>query len=245
MPRTARLLSETGFYHVILRGISKQIIFEDDYDYMFFLSKLKKYCSETDVTVTAFCLMSNHVHLLLNDQLGNLSVMMKKIGVSYSGYFNRKYERVGHLFQDRFLSETITSERQLMIVIRYILNNPQKAGMCTASEYKWSSYHAYGDKSSFVDTDLLAEIFESTTHYTNFISASDNDYYMEHGAKRRNDKWVKSLICEIIGEQDPAVLRLYEKRQRDRVLRELRQRGVSIRQLERLTGIPRGAIQRV
>ena len=243
MPRRARILSETGIYHVIVRGVSKQVIFEEDYDYVFFLSKLRNHCKETGVRVIAYCLMSNHVHMLLYDPSGNLSLVMKKMGVSYSGYFNRKYDRVGHLFQDRFLSEVITSERQLMIVIRYIINNPQKAGLGPATDYKWSSYHAYRDGTAIVDIKFLNDIFGDEEHYVDFITEASDDKCLDYGTIRRNDEWAKSLIRKLTGEQDVTNLRSYEKKQRDKKLRELRERGVSIRQLERLTGISRGIIQ--
>ena len=114
MPRTARQFSHSGYMHVIIRGNGKQILFEDYEDHYFFLSILKRYCEETEVRILAYCLMENHVHLLVHDLEGNTSQMMKKIGVSYSGYYNRKYERTGHLFQDRFRSELIEDEAYLL-----------------------------------------------------------------------------------------------------------------------------------
>ncbi len=106
-------------------------------DYKYFLKLLRRFSEECNVTLVAYCLMENHVHLLVNDlHSNNISKFMQKIGVTYSGYYNRKYDRSGHLFQDRFRSETVEDERYLLTVFRYILNNPKKAGICPASSYR-------------------------------------------------------------------------------------------------------------
>ena len=83
MPRQARQLSESGYLHLIVRGIGKQILFEDREDRLFFLSRLKRFCAETNVSVLAYCLMENHVHLLVHDQEHSTPLLMKKLGVPY------------------------------------------------------------------------------------------------------------------------------------------------------------------
>lgn len=95
-------------------------------------------------------------HSLAMDRT-RISWHMKKLGVRYSQYFNRKYKRQGHLFQNRYLSEPIDDERYLLTVLRYILNNPRKAGIC-AAEYEWSSYRMYVQPSSFEDTAMFREL---------------------------------------------------------------------------------------
>lgn len=83
MPRTARQFSQTGYLHLIVRGIGRQILFEDRQDHLFFLSILEKYSTETSIAILAYCLMDNHAHLLAHDPECSVSLMMKKIGVSY------------------------------------------------------------------------------------------------------------------------------------------------------------------
>ena len=107
--------------HIIVRGIGKQILFEDDSDRRTYLSFLKKYRGETEITIFAYCLMENHVHLLIQDRNGAAPLFMKKMGVSYAQYYNRKYDRIGHLFQDRYKSERIEDDAYLLTVFRYIL----------------------------------------------------------------------------------------------------------------------------
>ena len=121
MPRCARRFGESGYMHLIVRGIGRQLLFEDASDYRHYLKKLECYCLETEVKVCAFCLMDNHVHLLVKGDAESIVLLMKKIGVSYSWYYNKKYDRVGHLFQDRYRSEPVEDDRYLLTAFRYIL----------------------------------------------------------------------------------------------------------------------------
>ncbi|WP_280617153.1 transposase [Heyndrickxia oleronia] len=129
LPRGARVKSRSGIYHIMLRGVNKQEIFHDDEDCITFLDMINRYKEKAELTVYAWCLMNNHVHLLLKEGNEDISITMKRIGVSFVSYYNRKYETTGHLFQDRFRSENVESMRYLLTVIRYIHQNPVKAGM--------------------------------------------------------------------------------------------------------------------
>lgn len=138
MARHARIISETGIYHIIQRGADRRILFSDDYDYMKFLSILRKIKQETDFSLYAYCLMSNHFHLLLKQNSAPLELIFKKIGCAYVYYYNWKYELHGHLFQDRFRSEAIENDEYFLDVLRYICQNPVKAGICELpEEYNW------------------------------------------------------------------------------------------------------------
>ncbi len=245
MPRQARMISETGYYHVIMRGVSKQILFEEDNDYYFFINRLGKYSSEVNVRVCAYCLMSNHVHLLIHDIDNNLSEMMKKLGVSYSNFFNEKYERVGHLFQGRFLSESIDNDSQFCIVLRYILNNPSKAGLCPPEKYRWSSYNEYGNNKSFVDTNLIENLFADFEQYKDFIRNQNEDECLEYKDNRRGDEWARSVIRESLGISVGTAIKGFDREKRNDAIRILKRKGVTIRQIERLTGISKGVIQKV
>ena len=95
----------------------------------------------------AYCLMDNHVHLLLQEQEETLGEIMKRVGVSYAYWFNRKYERVGHLFQGRFRSETVEDDAYFLTVLRYIHQHPVQAKLVArCSDYPWSSYAAYANE---------------------------------------------------------------------------------------------------
>ena len=98
MPRSARKQSKTGVYHIIIRGINKQDIFYDDEDKSVYLDRLSRYKNECLFELYAYCLMSNHVHLLVKETDKSISMIMKKIGTSYVYWYNNKYNRIGHLF---------------------------------------------------------------------------------------------------------------------------------------------------
>lgn len=127
MPRTAREKSKSGIYHVIIRGANRQEIFHDDQDCLRFLETLERYKSKTEIKIYGWCLMNNHIHLLIEEGKEELATTMKRIGVSFVWYYNWKYNTTGHLFQDRYRSEKVESNEYLITVNRYIHQNPVKA----------------------------------------------------------------------------------------------------------------------
>ena len=163
MPRTARKTSRSNIYHVMLRGINRQDIFEDDEDRLQFMSILFRCKEISGFRLHAFVLMSNHIHLLLEPAGESLDMVFRRIGTRYAVWYNRKYQRAGHLFQDRFRSENVETEQYYQTVLRYILQNPMKAGMeKRPGSYRWSSYLAYEKgKSLLTDTQYALEIFGS------------------------------------------------------------------------------------
>lgn len=242
MSRQARIAGE--YLHIIVRGIGKQILFEDKSDNVRFLFYLRKYAEEDDITILAYCLMENHAHLLVKDPRSRISGFMKKMGVSYARYYNRKYDRTGHLFQDRFKSEIVADDAYLLSVYRYILNNPVKAGICKAAEYPWSSYHEYGKKGGMTDTDLLCGIIGDRESFEAFIQQSDEAEHIEADNPTKDDTWALKTIQSALSITSGTQIQQLDRAQRDEALALLKTRGLSIRQLERLTGINRGIIQK-
>lgn len=235
----------TGEYlHVIIRGIGKQVLFEEDADRKYYLSLLKKYRDVTGMTILAYCLMENHVHLLLKDPSGQVSVFMQKTGVSYAGYYNRKYERTGHLFQDRYKSENISDGRYLVAAFRYILLNPQKAGIAPAREYRWSSYADYGRRDAITDTLPLETVIGEKEALDAYLEEDDEREFLEDTAPKHDDAWALDVIKKTLNVVSGTALQSMPKKQRDEALAMLKKKGISVRRLERLTGINRGVIQK-
>ena len=156
MPRKAREASKTGIYHVMLRGVNRQDIFECEKDFLKFLYLMQRAVFPEDengkpmppkLIIYAYCLMPNHVHLLVKEQDIKISDAIKSISVSYAFYFNVKYEHLGHLFQDRFRSETVNDLDYFVTLIRYIHQNPVVAGLVNqVIDYRWSSWCEYDPK---------------------------------------------------------------------------------------------------
>ena len=245
MPRGPRVLGESGYYHIIARGIGKQILFEEPNDFVHMLHLINRFGIETNVKINAYCLMENHFHLLVYDIEHNTPLFMKKLAGTYAAYFNRKYGRTGHLFQDRYISKNIECEDTLLTVFRYILNNPREAAICNASEYAWSSYKKYGNPNSFVDTMILQELLGSFEEYAAYIDAKYEDDDTEIEDRAHDDEWAKSVIRKFLKIESGTALQTFDRKTRNDSIKLLKEKGLSVRQIERLTGISKSVIQRI
>ena len=142
MARLPRLVIPHQPHHIIQRGNDRQVIFRDPADYQTFLDWLREAAKQYQVSIHAYVLMSNHLHILAtpNDETG-LAKMMQWVGRHYVPYFNLKYQRSAALWQGRFKTSVIDSERYFMVCSRYIELNPVRAGIAhNPVEYHWSSY---------------------------------------------------------------------------------------------------------
>lgn len=142
MPRTARITIDNTCYHIITRGNQKQPVFKDNKDYEKYLSLLTRYKKRYKFKLYAFCLMPNHIHLILEIPQGDtLNKIMRGLNLSYTLYFNYTHKTVGHLWQDRYKSKIIERDSYLIDCINYIENNPLRASIVEQlSQYRWSSY---------------------------------------------------------------------------------------------------------
>jgi putative transposase len=161
MPRLPRKYNDIGIYHIMVRGNAKQDIFIDDQDKRKFVKTILQKRNEGLFKIFAFCVMNNHAHLVVKELEESISKFMKRIAISYAFYFNAKYERIGHVFQDRFRSEIIKNDSYLLSVIRYVHNNPEKANISNKEDYNWSSYKEYIslDNSNLPETREVLDIF--------------------------------------------------------------------------------------
>ncbi|MBU4511174.1 transposase [bacterium] len=171
MARALRIKYKGALYHITSRGNERRNIFENDYDRYFFIKTLKESLNIYNVILYSYVLMSNHFHFLLETSLANLSEFMRQFNITYTSYYNRRYNRVGHLYQGRYKSILIQKESYLNILSRYIHLNPvrvermQNTSISEKEKYlrqfKWSSLKGYLNKDnteSFVDyKTVLAE----------------------------------------------------------------------------------------
>jgi len=141
MPRAARLILDNACYHVITRGNQKQDTFKEHEDFYAYLGLLSKYKKRFDSKIYGYCLMSNHVHLII--QSDSLSRFMHGINLSYAQHFKYKYNTIGHFWQDRYKSFIIQKVEYILNCIAYIEYNPARAKIVLSPEdYPWSSYKA-------------------------------------------------------------------------------------------------------
>ncbi len=183
MPRHKRKKAEFTTYHIIQRGNERRNIFLSDEDKTRFIETLLRMKEKYNFLIYAYCLMDNHLHLVIYDNGNDISQLMKSINTSYVFYFNKIYRRSGHLFQDRFKSEIIKDDVYLLEVSKYIHNNPVKAGIVEKpEEYRWSSYNLYignhKNISNLVNTEkILGMISEkqevAVKEYINFVCQTE------------------------------------------------------------------------
>ena len=223
----------------MLRGINKQVIFEDEEDNFKFLETLKKYKAISGYKLFAYCLMSNHVHLLLKVEKEDIDLIIKRIASSYVYWYNWKYKRNGHLFQDRFKSEAVEDDSYFLTVVRYIHQNPLKAGVCKSIDgYKFSSYNEYVKKADLVDTDFCLGIIDKE-QFVEFNNEYNEDVCLEIEKEnfRLTDDEAREIIFKISKCRTINQFQNLKIDKRDKYLKLLRNNGLSIRQISRLTGI--------
>jgi len=239
MPRRARAKSSSGIYHVMLRGINKQAIFLDDEDNEKFLQILEECKALSEFELYGYCLMGNHVHLLLKECKESLELVLKRIGTRYVYWYNKKYVRIGHLFQDRYKSEVVESDPYFSVALRYIHQNPKKARLCKSiGDYKWSSYKNYFDKSGIIDTSLALDLI-GKSNFEKFMNEAKDDICLDDNAqeKRLSDEELSAIIEDKL-KIKAIMIQNEPKKARNDLLRDaLGIDGVSTRQLSRVTGI--------
>ncbi|MBT9153211.1 MAG: hypothetical protein DDT35_01440 [Firmicutes bacterium] len=250
MPRAARVRAESGVYHVMVRGINKQKIFLHAHDKARYLDALWRAKEGSKCSIYAYCLMSNHVHLLLSEGDETIGEVMKRIGSSYALGFNQKYERIGHLFQDRFMSEPVETDDYMLAALRYIHQNPVKAGMVTAcDEYMWSSYIAYTLNKEcpvgLTDVDLVLGLVGGVKEFRDFHQAEGMYRFEYDDGVRASDAAVLVLLDSLLAGVSPSALQTMDEDNRDRTIRGLKNlTGASERQIARLCGLPRHVVHR-
>ena len=247
MPRESRKRSESGVYHIMLRGINRQSIFEDDEDYRRFLETLEKYREECGYSLYGYCLMPNHVHLVLREGKQPLETIMRRIGASYVYWYNAKYRRNGHLFQDRFKSEPVESDAYLLTVIRYVHWNPVKAGLCSVPEaYPYSSYARYFEPQGMIDSSFIAGMM-GVEEFRSFHSTPGKEECLdvrERTKQHITDEQAVALMRSLTGCKNASEYQSLTAEKRDKGLGELLRHGVSIRQASRITGISFGIVRK-
>ena len=240
MPRSVRKKSKSGIYHIMLRGVNRQPIFVDDEDRSRFIQIVNE--KKTSIDVYSYCLMDNHVHLLLKDE--NLAITMRSLCARYVLWFNKKHKRCGNLFQDRFMSEPVENDRYFLTVLRYIHQNPLKAEFCQKVEdYQWSSYNEYIDKPKIVNTRYVFRII-SPEEFIKFNNANNRDVCLEMKNAPLSDEDARRIISEITGLNDLSDIQLMEKYERKKLLYRIKENdSLSIRQIARVTGLSRKTVE--
>jgi len=176
MPRMARVVAVGYPHHITQRGNNRQAVFYDAADYLHYLKWLKEFADKYRLAILAYCLMPNHIHLIAIPYLQNsLSKIFNACHMLYSQYLNRKKQSIGHIWQARFHS-CVLDEKHLYAAVRYVENNPVRAGLVErAEDWKWSSArsHLYNEKGIISLTDIGD--FLDVANWKDYLSSVEND----------------------------------------------------------------------
>ncbi len=261
LPRQKRKFSLSKIYHIIVRGNERKNIFIDDEDRKKIIQILADKKKKNEYILYAYCLMSNHLHLLLKEEGDNISRIMKRINTAYAYYFNKKYNRVGHVFQDRFRSESVENDLYLISLIRYIHDNPVKAKTVNQPhQYKWSSYSLYlREQKNIVDKEEILNLFspdksKAISLFTEFSCQQNNDTFIDYQEVFREVKEITSIekakeyvsrYLKEKGLQIESLKNKANKEYRDKLIIELKTKtNLSTREIANVLGFGRWIVEK-
>lgn len=248
MPRKSRKMSPLNYYHIIIRGNNKQDLFFDELDKNKFIKELIKTKEKYHYSLYAYVLMPNHIHICIKDNEDSLSNIIHSLLVSYALYFNKKYERIGYVFQDRFHSEAIEDEIYLKNVIRYIHLNPEKAGIEKYNKYRWSSYNKYlSEQDKMIDKEEILRLFsekgDEIEIFQQFHSEKTEKEIEKELVKyeiksRLEDEELYNILLSIYTKDEIQNLCRLNKQNLEKYIEEIIEiKGVNDAQITRVTGI--------
>ena len=189
--------------------------------------------------------MSNHIHMLIHDPYDSLARFMHRLNTSYAVHFNRRHERIGHLFQDRFLSVPIESEAQLIYVVRYIHRNPLSIPGINSCKYRWSSFLEYLEDKGITTRGVVLSLFDSKQEFAEYHEENTaTDAVETSAAEEISDECAIMKVRELLGARSLYDLKAMFWSERNRFLSELKQAIGSISQIERLTGVSQRIVLR-
>ncbi len=242
----------------MLRGNERRNIFHDEEDKLRFIETIEEKRQEARFSLHAFCLMDNHIHLMLSEGTEDVAKVMKRITVSYVHYFNKKYKRVGHLFQDRFRSEIVEDDAYVLALARYIHQNPVKAGMVkTTGEYKWSSYSSYLNMNDYfsriVDIELILGIFsrdevKAKKQYVRYMNEEAHEKFIDlkEDSLVMDEKAAKELFEEMLLKSGENWTSGAKRDLSEDLIKELKEKThLSIRKIAVVTGLNKDKVNKI
>lgn len=207
MPRIARNQIQTTFFHNMTQGINKEYIFEENRCKKKYMELLQKEVNEFDIKLIAFTIMDNHAHILLyTENINHMSLFMKNINAKFAMYYNYIYKRVGIVFRNRYKSQPILSEKQLLNCIRYIFNNPVRAKIVlNPKEYVYSNFQEFKKKDNILD-----EIYKKINYSIKFPKINNEKLILESDfldTSEDKEMFIKQLINNYEKEHNLTICR--------------------------------------
>lgn len=256
MPRTLRVFGRKRVNHVIIRGINKQDIFIDNQDKEKIMKEIKNTKEKYHYELYAYVIMPNHVHMQIYDKEQNISNIMNSLQTRYVNYFNKKYERVGHLFQGRYFHKIIEDDSYFSNNIRYIHKNPEKAFLARKEEYKWSSYNEYiNNDNSLVDINVFLNLLDTNREialekFKEYHKIDEEDKFFDYIKYELQNKLTDEQLIEVLKDkleiQNIQNIQKYNSKAMSELLKDIINIPcISINQLSRVTGINRKLLSNI
>lgn len=255
MPRPLRTYSISKIYHIILKGIDDQDIFYSNQDKNFFLKQLSITKKKFNYQIYSYCLMDNHVHMVIRIENELLSKAMQSISVRYAHYFNQKYKRVGPFLQNRFKSKKVEDLRYFLEVCRYVHRNPENVGMSKTEDYEWSSFKEYIGKEKIIDKKTLLHYFNNNIDEFIKYTIDDtlnnvNDFAEYEIIEKLTDEQLSNIIAKKIGiDETEDVAIFFKNRTKKEIKKDLlclkNIQGTNLTQISRVIRIGRSRIEKI
>lgn len=239
MPRIKRKNLNSNIFHIMSQGINKEYIFEKEQDKRKYRKLIFLYNDEFNIEIIAYCIMGNHVHLLIkSDRIENMSNFMHQINMQYALYYNKNRNRVGYVFRGRYKSEQISTEKYLINCIHYIHNNPIKAHICREKlEYLYSSYNYKIKENQVIDKSWRKKYYN--TKYEN-----RNISFIATEEEKEQD--IKETIENFLNYNKVKMEEIREKEEKlIQILKILMDKKISMRKIEKIFNIDKKKIKRL
>ena len=247
LAKKQREFSSTDMYHIILRGNDKNDIFYDNQDRKMFFKVMKITKEKFKYNIYSYCLMNNHIHMVIKIKDEFLSKALQSLEIRYSAYFNKKTNRTGHLFQNRFFSKKIEDLNYFLTVCKYIHRNPEKANIEKTQDYQWSSFNEYIGKEKYIDKNILMYYFDNNIEnfkkYT--LQNDDKEQLYNLSEFEMKNKLSEDELIEIIKKKfdlkNASDVSIISEEERERILFSLKElkelKSTSIAQISRVTKV--------
>ena len=245
MSRLARTYSKTGVYHIVFRGVNQQSIFEEDADYKKLRDCIERIKEEMQFEIYAYCFMSNHVHIILKEkEMQDVSLIMKRILTKYARWYNIKYGRSGALIANRYKSVPVEIDEYFIHVIRYVHQNPLKAGIVqTLEEYPYSSYGEYLEGKKITDIEFVLDMIDKEQFKEFHLEEGEYEFKVTDSTKKSDDELRRELRDKFAISYPKDILNM-SKEEKIKILSELK-KEFPARQIQRVTGVSRGLIGKI
>lgn len=245
MSRLSRNYSESGVYHILFRGVNQQNIFEEKQDYIKLLETIENVKKDMHFELYAYCFMSNHAHLVIKEAKNkDISLIMKRILTKYARWYNIKYKRSGALIANRYKSVPVEVDEYFLHLIRYVHQNPLKAGIVeNIKDYPYSSYNEYLSGCILTNTEFVLGML-NLPEFVEFHSMMENMNFIVSDRKKKTDEALVFKINNTFNIQNPKDIAKLDKMKRNEIIKVLKQEFPA-RQIQRITNVSRGVIAKL